>query len=217
VITISLSRRQFLETVIKTAIFASLPSGLLIRNQESTGILSPYIEAAKLTAPVKKTLLKPLKKVISFYNNHTGEFLKNCQFWADNKFCPQALAAINRLCRDHRTGSVKAIDPQLFVFLHQILEKVETLKAEWHTSTVVSPPVNLVELNPSRLRPRKSGVLIRHIKGVSDKVAAECLGVDVKQIRVWLESGALVGYRPTGGNWKIPRAEISAFAKRSNK
>lgn len=96
----------------------------------------------------------------------------------------------------------------------QILEKVETLKAEWHTSTVVTAPVNLVELNPSRLRPRKSGVLIRHIKGVSDKVAAECLGVDVKQIRVWLESGALVGYQPTGGNWKIPRAEISSFAKR---
>ncbi len=130
-ITISLSRRQFLETVIKTGIFASLPSGLLIRNQESTGILSPYIEtveAEKLTTPVKKTLLKPLKKVISFYNNHTGEFLKNCQFWADNKFCPQALTDINRLCRDHRTGSVKAIDPQLFVFLHQILAKVETTK-----------------------------------------------------------------------------------------
>ena len=82
----------------------------------------------------------------------------------------------------------------------KILEKVEALKAEWHTSTVVVLPVNLLDLNPSRLRPRKTAVLIRHIKGVSDKVAAECLGMDVKQIRVWLETGALFGYRPTGGN-----------------
>ena len=37
---------------------------------------------------------------------------------------------------------------------------------------------------------------------MSDKVAAECLGVDVKQIRLWLESGALVGSQPTGSNWK---------------
>ena len=44
---------------------------------------------------------------------------------------------------------------------------------------------------------------------MSDKVAADCLGVDVKQIRLWLESGALVGYRPTGSNWKIPREEIN--------
>ena len=65
----------------------------------------------------------------------------------------------------------------------QKLEKVEALKSEWHTSTDVIVPVNLVDLNPSRLLPRKSGVLIRHIKIASDKVAAECLGVDVKQIR----------------------------------
>ena len=132
-ITISLSRRQFLGTAVKAGIFASLPSGLLIKNQESTGILPLSIETADaekqtLSSSAKKTLLKPLKKVISFYNNHTGEFLKNCSFWADNKFCPQALAAINRLCRDHRTGSVKTIDPQLFIFLHQILAKVETTK-----------------------------------------------------------------------------------------
>jgi predicted site-specific integrase-resolvase len=38
--------------------------------------------------------------------------------------------------------------------------------------------------------------------------------VDVKQIRVWLESGELKGFRATGGPWKIPREEISAFAKR---
>jgi len=96
----------------------------------------------------------------------------------------------------------------------QLLEKAEQLKAEWHTSTLVTPTVNLFEKNQSRLRPRKGAMLIRHFKGVTEKVAAECLGVDVKQIRQWLESGALVGYQPAGGAWKIPRPEISAFAKR---
>ena len=40
------------------------------------------------------------------------------------------------------------------------------------------------------------------------------LRADVKQIRPWLESTALVGYRPSGGNWKILMQEISSFAKR---
>lgn len=96
----------------------------------------------------------------------------------------------------------------------QILEKIEQLKAEWHSSILVVPQVNLFEANRSRLRPRKGAMLIRHFKGVTEKVAAECLGVDVKQIRVWLETGALLGYKPTGGAWKIPRQEINAFAKR---
>ena len=136
---ISFSRRQFLGTVLKAGVFVSLPSGLLIRDQESTSILPPYIETVeteKIVQPatihqptsLKKNPLKPFKKVISFYNNHTGEFLKNCTFWADNKFCTQALSAINRLCRDHRTGLVKKIDPQLFIFLHQILQKIESNK-----------------------------------------------------------------------------------------
>jgi excisionase family DNA binding protein len=96
----------------------------------------------------------------------------------------------------------------------QLLERAEQLKAEWHTSTLVVPWVNLFEQNQSRLRPRKGAMLIRHFKGVTEKVAAECLGVDVKQIRAWLESGELKGFRATGGPWKIPREEISAFAKR---
>lgn len=130
---ISLSRRQFLGTVFKAGVFVSLPSGLLVRDQKPIEMLSTVVEAAKVEQPtasqkVKKTVLRPLKKVVSFYNNHTGEFLKNCTFWADNKFCSQALSAINRLCRDHRTGLIKPIDPQLLLYLNKILEKVDTTK-----------------------------------------------------------------------------------------
>lgn len=56
----------------------------------------------------------------------------------------------------------------------QLLEKHDQLKTEWHTSTLVTPTVNLFEKNQSQLRPRKGAMLIRHFKGVTGKVAEEC-------------------------------------------
>jgi excisionase family DNA binding protein len=52
---------------------------------------------------------------------------------------------------------------------------------------------------------------------VTMKAAAQALAVDAKQIRAWLESGELKGYRPTSGPWKIPYAEILALVKRRKK
>ena len=85
-------------------------------------------KTADLQRPQQKKISQPGKKVISFYNNHTGEFLKNCAFWENQKFCPEALKAINKLCRDHRTDLIKPIDPRLLLFLYTVLEKVETKK-----------------------------------------------------------------------------------------
>jgi hypothetical protein len=51
----------------------------------------------------------------------------------------------------------------------QLLDKAEQLKAEWNTSTLVTPTVNWFEENQSRLRPRKGAMLIRHFKGRDGK------------------------------------------------
>ena len=85
----------------------------------------------------------------------------------------------------------------------QLLEKAEQLKAEWHTSTLVTPTVNLFEQNQSRLRSRKAAMLIRNFKGVTEKVAAECLGLDVKQIRQWLERAPWSVISPLGARGKF--------------
>ena len=96
----------------------------------------------------------------------------------------------------------------------QLREQLEQLKAQWETSAEVKPLVNLHLLNHGPLRAEPGARLIRHIEGVTMTAAAQALAVDAKQIRAWLESGELKGYRPTGGPWKIPYAEILALAKR---
>ena len=99
----------------------------------------------------------------------------------------------------------------------QLREQVEQLKAQWETSAEVKPLVNLHLLNHGPLRAEPGARLIRHIEGVTMKAAAQALAVDAKQIRAWLETGELKGYRPTGGPWKIPYAEILALVKRRKK
>jgi excisionase family DNA binding protein len=56
-------------------------------------------------------------------------------------------------------------------------------------------------------------VLIRHIEGVGVQEAAACLGATTAQVKQWLESGALKGYRPTGGRWKSTRKDLITFSR----
>lgn len=70
----------------------------------------------------------PVTKSVSLYNTHTGEFLRNCQFWQGDQLCPSSLAELNYFCRDHRTGDIHSIDPHLILLLHHILQALETNK-----------------------------------------------------------------------------------------
>jgi uncharacterized protein YcbK (DUF882 family) len=56
---------------------------------------------------------------LSFLNTHTGEKL-TAVYWADGAYQADALAAINRVLRDHRTGLVKSIDRRLLDVLHAL-------------------------------------------------------------------------------------------------
>jgi excisionase family DNA binding protein len=52
------------------------------------------------------------------------------------------------------------------------------------------------------------------MEGVSVPEAAKCLGITAEKVRKLLEEGTLKGFRPTGGNWKVPRSEIRDFSNR---
>lgn len=49
---------------------------------------------------------------LAFLNQHTGERL-TAEYWVKGHYLPDALRAINKLFRDHRTGAVHRIDPRL--------------------------------------------------------------------------------------------------------
>lgn len=58
-------------------------------------------------------------KILSFYNTHTGEFLKNITFF-EKKWVDDGLQAIHHLFRDHRTGDIHPIDTDLLLLLHDV-------------------------------------------------------------------------------------------------
>lgn len=60
------------------------------------------------------------KRCLSLYNTHTGENIKNITYWEQGTYRQESLQRINHLLRDHRTGEVKAIDPDLLDILHAL-------------------------------------------------------------------------------------------------
>jgi uncharacterized protein YcbK (DUF882 family) len=58
-------------------------------------------------------------RVLRFAHLHTGERL-SVEYFAAGGYLPDALAAVNRLLRDFRTGDVGVIDPALLDQLHAL-------------------------------------------------------------------------------------------------
>ena len=65
----------------------------------------------------------PGEKSISLLNTHTGESLA-CVYRADGAYLTGALADIDRLLRDHRTGEIRPIDPRLIDQLHALAARL---------------------------------------------------------------------------------------------
>jgi len=63
------------------------------------------------------------ERSLSFCNTHTGEELE-VVYWSRGKYRKQALADIDHILRDHRTGDVKAIDTRLLDLAHAVGESL---------------------------------------------------------------------------------------------
>jgi uncharacterized protein YcbK (DUF882 family) len=60
-------------------------------------------------------------RALSLHNLHTGERL-SLVYREGDRYLPGALASLDRLLRDHRTGEVHAIAPRLLDLLHDLRE-----------------------------------------------------------------------------------------------
>jgi uncharacterized protein YcbK (DUF882 family) len=99
----TMSRRRFLESGLFTAGVCILPRPL---RDNTPDILAPA-------------------RALSFYNLHTGESLE-VVYWSNGRYRPDALADINHILRDHRSGEIHAIDLNLLDLLHSLSQKLET-------------------------------------------------------------------------------------------
>lgn len=129
-----LTRRRFL---IRAAAAAPLAAGPL-----------PLLAAAQPT------------RALSFNHLHTGERL-SVEYFSDGAYQPDALAAVNHLLRDFRSGDVTAMDPALLDLLHGVRQLTGSRQPFQIISGYRSPTTN------ETLHKRSSGVASGslHVKG----------------------------------------------------
>lgn len=169
----SLSRRSFLK----------LSSGVGLSFIAAPTLLLPKsTEAKELAQTVFISKIKGKDLYLSFYNRHTGESLKKCNFWAGGEYNPEALQAINKMFRDHRTNVVHEIDRSLLHLLHKIQNQLGTNEAFHLISGYRSPQSNNMLCSKSRGVAKKS----LHLCG---KAADICVpGRDLKQVQAAAKS-----------------------------
>ena len=81
------------------------------------------------------------ERTISFHNTHTGESMKAI-YWNEGTYVPQALADINYILRDYRTGEVKEIDTDLLNLLFALQQKLQSTAPFHVISGYRSPATN---------------------------------------------------------------------------
>lgn len=80
-------------------------------------------------------------RALAFYNLHTGESLATT-YWENGRYLPEALAEIDVVLRDFRTGEVQPIDPDLLDLLSSLRETIGSREAFAVISGYRSPKTN---------------------------------------------------------------------------
>jgi uncharacterized protein YcbK (DUF882 family) len=91
-------------------------------------------------------------KTLSFHHLHTGESLREIPFWERGALLPDALAEINHLLRDFRTGDVAEMDAGLLHILAELQEQAGSRRPFHIISAYRSPKTNAM------LHAKSSGV-----------------------------------------------------------
>lgn len=130
--------------------------------------------APAVVAPVSslRPVVEAAPRLVSLHNLHTAEKLQ-AVYWENGAYVPDALQALNKVLRDHRTGEVAPINVQLFDMLADIHLKTETRTAFQVISGYRSAASN-------RLLSERSG-----------EVAKRSLHMDGKAMDIYLEDVAL--------------------------
>ena len=131
------------------------------------------------------------ERALSFHNIHTGEDL-DVVYWVRGQYRDRALAKINHILRDHRTGEVKAIDPRLLDLVHALGQALHA-RGPFHViSGYRSPKTNAF------LRATGHGVAAKslHLQGKAVDVRLPGCALPVLHRAAVALKGGGVGYYP---------------------
>ena len=130
---------------------------------------------------------------LSFNNLHTGERLA-VDYWVDGAYQPEALAEVNHVLRDFRTGDVHMIAPRLLDLLVRIRNRLDTTKPIQVISGYRSPVTNAM-LHSAH---EHSGVAVKslHMKGMAIDIRVGGRDLQTLHRAALAERSGGVGYYP---------------------
>jgi uncharacterized protein YcbK (DUF882 family) len=143
---------------------------------------------------------------LAFYHTHTSERL-DVVYAENGDYVPGALAEINHLLRDFRTGDVHAIDPRLLDLLHAVLSRTGSRGRFEVISGYRSPHTN------ESLRNRSNGVAQNslHLRGQAiDVRLTDVETARVRRAALDLASGG-VGYYPASDFVHLDTGRVRAW------
>jgi uncharacterized protein YcbK (DUF882 family) len=132
------------------------------------------------------------ERALSFLNLHTAEKLK-VVYWADGGYVPESLGAIDKVLRDHRTGSVHEIDRRLLDLLWKVRSELDTVEPFHIISGYRSPETNAM------LRSQSTGVASHslHMDGMAADIQVPGRSLQlIRKVATAMKSGG-VGYYPS--------------------
>jgi len=135
----------------------------------------------------------PAARELSFDNLHTGEKLV-VEYWANGQYQPDALAEVNRLLRDFRTGQIHPIAPQLLDLLSRLCARLETAEPINVISGFRSPATNAM----LRAEHEHSGVASQslHMQGMAIDIRMPGCELPHLHVAALAERSGGVGYYP---------------------
>jgi uncharacterized protein YcbK (DUF882 family) len=149
------------------------------------------VAGGTLVARPRRARASALPRSLGLRHLHTGETL-TVEYAVGENYLPDALAAVNRLLRDFRTGDVHPIDPGLLDLLHRVARRLDTRHSFEVISGYRSPTTN------AALRRKSEGVAARSLHMVGQAIDIRVAGVELVTLRAAaldLKGGG-VGYYP---------------------
>jgi uncharacterized protein YcbK (DUF882 family) len=128
---------------------------------------------------------------VVIHNLHTDERV-DAIYFDEGRYVPDALAAVNHVMRDYRTGDVHFMEPQLLDLMHVLSAKVESRQPFQIISGYRSPKTNAM------LHERSSGVAVNsfHMRGMATDIRLPDVSLpNLHRAALAMQRGG-VGYYP---------------------
>ena len=151
--------------------------------------------AAKPALGWAQPLTSAETRCVALDNLHTGESMEGV-YWEQGDYIPDVLEAVNNLLRDHRTGDVYPISPNLLDLLDAVSATTETKARFQVISGYRSPKTNQMLHERSAEVAKKS----LHTEGLA-------IDIRLADVDLWRLHGAAVGLG-RGGVGFYPRSDF---------